>query len=137
MARSTASRLARLTCGAWLITRDAAVLDTPARSATSSSVGCRRGGSVAIGVRCSFRGRMQVSWGREAAAQVRQVYRGMLTPLFEHLTGSASGFFKITSGWPSAPRTCSHVDGVRLRCHDRPHRCLWIDVSMEALPEVR
>src|SRR5689334_20174005 len=40
-ARCTASRFALLTCGALLITRDAADRDTPARSATSSSVTCR------------------------------------------------------------------------------------------------
>src|SRR5204863_2028983 len=56
MARSTASRLARLTCGALLITRDAAVLDTPARSATSASVGCRRGEPVAIAMPRPFAG---------------------------------------------------------------------------------
>ncbi len=42
-ARWTASRLARLTCGALLITREAAVRDTPARAATSSRVGMRLG----------------------------------------------------------------------------------------------
>jgi hypothetical protein len=48
MASSTASRVARLTCGALLITRDAADRDTPARAATSSRVGCRRGAAAAI-----------------------------------------------------------------------------------------
>ena len=43
MARWTASRLSRLTWGALLSTREAAERETPARSATSSSVGLRRG----------------------------------------------------------------------------------------------